>query len=620
MDMTRFNSINSIGILLLFTVMVSVFIPACREEPEPLDRNRAPQTYLTVAPPETTAADYRVHLYWHGEDQDGIVTRFMWFRTDTLRTLRPDLEPDIELLDWNPEARASDFVRGSYTSATDTVFVFTGFDNTTQALINRQAFHIVAIDDMGRMDPTPARVQFFAKVDCIPVTEFWTSKDGVVWDPYVTGQLDTVSMFTDVNIRFTAETCNNMITGYRWIYSQETYPGEDRWLIPPPDTVSVAIQNDAESYLPSGDFYFKVIARDEAGARSRSDVLTGEGVCRIVVNYDPDTRITYGDNYFRMQSGDTAIRTINFSDGVPDTLPYKSRLKMHYLGWDDPRDRDHLQYTDPALPIRFQSMFGRIGTALNGGISSYKTPWYPTARAEDTNCYADEDSVTMRIGSYEYFFAARAFDEQYRADGTPDTVRFFGSYKPTVDEVRIGIDGNLFTPELDFVPLTSDTLFVNIATPLISMGDTLNAFQRTPNDEAGTFECFFKYYLYCTGHDDMREPPGSGIRSWMFSIDNEVSDYYYRNEDEWISDQPTNLLIQECVFRITIPYDPDYAYPWPDNEAVNNPPAWFGEQDLKIIGKDIKATDTFDEGMRCTSPQFSETDPCEMLQLGTWCL
>ncbi|MCK4537227.1 MAG: hypothetical protein KAV42_00380 [Candidatus Krumholzibacteria bacterium] len=621
--MKHFNSGNSIGILLLFAMTLLILLPACRDEREPLDRNRAPETFLTIAPPETTETDYKVHLYWHGEDKDGIVTRYMWFHSDTIRTLRPDLDQDVEFLDWNPEVRASDYVRGHFTHATDTVFIFEGYDNTTGALLNRQSFHLVAIDDMGKMDPTPSRIQFFAKVDCLPETFFWTSKDGNSWKPYVAGELDTMSMFTDVFIRFTGTTCNSMITGYQWIHSGKTYPDENNdgipeWRIPPPDTMTVALENDPDSYLPSGDFYFKVIARDEAGARSRSDILTGEGVCQIVINYDPDTRVTYGDNYFTKQNGDTAIRTVDFNEGEIDTLPYKSRLKLHYLGWDD--DRDILEFSDPPVPMRFQTMYGRIGVAQNGSISSHKTPWYPTDRAEDTNCYADEDSVTIRIGSYEYFVAVRSFDEQYRSDGTPDTVRFFGNYSPTIDDVQVGIDSNLFIPGLQFLPISGDTLYVNIATPLIPMGDTCNAYERTPDDEDNTFTYMFKYYLSCSGHDDQRDPPGSGVRSWWFSIDGVNEDYYYRNEDEWISNQENDVLLQECVFRIEVPYDLSYSYPWPDSLYVNDVPEWMGDQELLVRGKDIRSTDTFDEGMRCTSPTFSDDDPCEMVELGTWCI
>lgn len=618
------RSRNALGIILLLVMLAIIVLPACREEREPLDRNRAPQTYLTVAPPETTEADYRVHLYWYGEDHDGVVTRYMWFRSDTLRTLRPDLEPEMELLDWNPEARASDYVRGRFTTATDTVIIFTGYDDETAALLNRQAFHIVAIDDVGRMDPTPARVQFNAKVDCVPVTKFWTSEAGGAWKPFVIGQLDTLSMFTDICIKFIATTCNNYITGYRWIYGGETYPdinndGIPDWYIPelaPPETVTVCIENDISEFTPSGDFYFKVIARDEAGALSRSNTITGEGVCQVVINFDPDTRITHGVNFFTKQDGDTAIRTIDFKDEFPDTVPYNSRLRMHYVGRDD--SRDILQYTDPPIPIRFQYMFGRRGNAVDGGVSSYTLNWMPAGRAENTNCFADEDSVTMRIGTYDYFFASRSFDEQYRSDGTPDTIRFMGNFPPVIDLLEIGVDNFPRTPSIEYTPISSDTLYVNIGTPFLGQGDTLNAYNFLPNYQDTTITFYFKFFVRAIGHDDYRERPGSGVRSWRYSIDSDEHDYYYRQEDEWISTFPVDTMMQECIFLLTTPMDTIYTSAWPDTDFVDTPPPWLGENELVVTGKDIKASDTFMEGIRATSPEFDPEDPCVMIKLGEW--
>ncbi len=616
--MRRLDSRNTSGVVLLFIVTLAMVLPACREEGILVDRNRAPETFLTVAPPETTNADYLVHLYWHGEDKDGVVTRYMWFRSDTLRTLKPYLESEMELLDWNPEARASDYVRGHFTMATDTIITFKGYDDNTGALLNRQAFHIVALDDMGRMDQTPARIQFFAKVDCVPVTKFWTSHDGIDWTTYESSLLDTISMFQPVHIRFWAETCNDHITGYRWIYGGKVYPDENNdgvpeWKIPPPETLTVSINNDVQEFLPSGDLYLKVLARDDAGSVSKANILTGEGVCQIVINHDPDTRILYGDNYFTMQSGDTAIRTIEFSDGAIDTLPYNSRLRLHYMGWDD--TKDILEY-DPPLPIRFQYMFERWGRAFDGSSSNYSTPWYPTKKAEDTNCYADEDSVTMRVGSNEYIFAARAFDEQYRSDGTPDTVRFYGNYSPNIDQAELGIYSPPFSE--NFIPITSDTLYINIATPMLAMGDTCNAYSVSPNPETGLITYFYRFLIKASGHDDRRDPPDSGIRSWMFSIETE-EDYYYRKEEEWISDFPVNEMEQECIFKLVVPADSTYSYMWPDSSFVSQQPGWMGDQVLVVYGKDIRGGDWFDEGIRCVSPSFDPDDPCEMTSLGSWC-
>jgi len=82
------------GALVFFMVV----LPACRKEEVPLDRNKEPETFLTNSPTETTATEYRVHMYWHGEDEDGAVVRYIWYISDTLMTLDPEGNPDAELL------------------------------------------------------------------------------------------------------------------------------------------------------------------------------------------------------------------------------------------------------------------------------------------------------------------------------------------------------------------------------------------------------------------------------------------------------------------------------------------------------------------------------------------
>jgi len=251
--------------------MLVSLLPACRKEAPPLDRNRAPETYITSAPPETTEADYKIHMYWRGTDEDGVITKYIWYMSDTLRTLDPIHNPDAEIADWNPEARLSDYLLGRFTTRTDSVFTFRGYDPVTGALINRQAFHIAAVDDGGVMDPSPARLQFFARVTGVPQLRFWTVIDGEE-NPFDFTALDTVSMFTPFTIKFTAETVNNIITGYRWSYGGFIYPDENmdgapEWYPPyPGEIIEVALENTGSQRLPDGSFYFKGIARDEAGA------------------------------------------------------------------------------------------------------------------------------------------------------------------------------------------------------------------------------------------------------------------------------------------------------------------------------------------------------------------
>lgn len=629
--MRRFDCRKIAGILVPAALALVILVPACRREPEPLDRNRAPKTFLTVAPPETSNAEYRVHMFWHGEDQDGVVERFIWYRSDTLRTLRPDLDPQMELLDWNPAMRRADYIKGTLTTRTDTVLIFTGFDAASGAKLKRQAFHIAAIDDGGKIDPNPARIQFFAEVKCVPEVEFWYESETIPRKRYRAAALDTISMFEPFQIGFIGTTCNNYITGYQWNYRGRTYPdydgdGRPDWYIPttaPPETVEVMIPNRDALALPSGVFNFRAVARDEAGALSEADLASGEGVFRLVVNRDPDTKILFGENIFFRRDGVRDSTTINFSRTRPDTLPYNSLLRVHYAGWDDPRDS--LQDTNPPLPIRFQFKFERWGAGLSGGSASYRPGWLPDVRAENTNCAADEDSTTFRIGSYDYLFLAKAFDEQYRADGTPDTIAFVGNFKPTITMIAVAFDSTPFLPAPRLRRIDTDTLYIAInQQSLMPRGDTLIAFNANDpayyNPDTERYRLEYRFFILGEGHDDPRDPPGSAIRGWWWNIDAE-QDRYWRGENEFLMDFEPNTLRQEMRFSLDVPRDPDSSIddPRPDPNFIANQPLWMGRQDLTVLATDIHVTSRFREEIRGISPSFVGDDPCNArLEDGRW--
>ena len=607
--MRRSKASIAVELILLSTLVLLLILPACRKEAEPLDRNRAPETFRTVAPPETTEADYRVHLFWHGEDKDGVVTRYIWFRSDTVMTLDPDGEPDIEILDWNPRSRKEDYLRGTFTARNDTEFVFTGYDSRSGALLNRQAFHIASVDDGGLIDPTPARIQFFARVKGIPQVKFWIDLPTEDLKPYNPAQLDTVAMYKPFSIRFTASTINNIVTGYRWIYAGTIYPDVDmngvpEWHIPPPDTLDIPLANVGEDALSSGDFYLRVIARDEAGAMSKADIVTGEGACHVIVNHDPDTRVLRGECQARMRDGrDTTIVITydQFLDGIPDTLPYNSLLRMTYEGWDD--QRDSLEFPPPnEVPIRFQFLFDRTGKAEDGSISAYRTPWLPTARAEDTNKYDDVDSTTMRIGTYGYDFFVRSFDEQYRADGTPAQVRFWGNFPPKIDNVQLKIDQIPAVPGLILRDVPGDTLYVGTVVT-IPNDDTLSAYRQDVDEANAAIRLYYRFYITAGGEDDWRDPPGSGIKGWKYRLDG-PEDYYFRNENEWIYDNDVDTLYQELEMRIIYPAIDLGGGNWVIDEANIEAPGFFGPQTFVLKAKDIRDTDRFAEGIRGVSPVY----------------
>lgn len=606
-----------------------MILPACRKEALPLDRNRAPETFLTSSPTETTAADYRVHMYWRGTDIDGVVVRYIWYISDTLMTLDPIHNPDAEGLDWNPSSRIADYLKGRFTTRTDTIINFKGFDDRKGAEVNRQAFHIAAIDDGGKIDPTPARLQFVARVKGIPIVHFWVNF-GVGDVPYNPNALDTISMFVPFDIKFNATTVNNAITGYRWSYGGNVYPdynndGNPDWLIPatPNELVTVHLLNSGTEVIPSGVFNFKGIARDEAGAISATNLATGEGACRVVINHDPDTRVDPACQcfYTPMSSGVPESLTVNFLDGAPDTLPYNSLLRMFYWGWDDPKDRANLQY-NPPVPIHFQFAYNRWSYDEYGArVADKLSPWYPLKTPEDTNpnagvsdLYRDRDSTTMRVGTFNYRFLVRSFDEQNKNDGTPAVVSFVGNFPPKIDSLRTGFYDRQGLPAGSrvFHYSQNDTIIIGWrGSAFAARGDTLGPVgvpQIVGTPPNRTITQSFQFTIRAGGHDDRRDPPGSGIKGWKYSVTDPDQDLAYYKEGEWQFDKPLNTLEQQCTFSITIPYPADPAgYLHVVDSLAHNPPLFLGEQAIDVTGLDIKDTDAFSEGIRGITPSFDES-------------
>ena len=69
---------------LLWTVGIAlfggaVFVGCIRDKTVGVDRNRPPETYVTMGPDESSDPNdptdifYRAHLFWRGEDPDGTV-------------------------------------------------------------------------------------------------------------------------------------------------------------------------------------------------------------------------------------------------------------------------------------------------------------------------------------------------------------------------------------------------------------------------------------------------------------------------------------------------------------------------------------------------------------------
>lgn len=319
-----------------------------------------------------------------------------------------------------------------------------------------------------------------------------------------------------------------------------------------------------------------------------------------------NSKILFGENKYITQAGETTLTVIDFQDALPDTLPYNSWLTVHYFGWAN--SRDSLDYTDPLLEMRYQYRFTREGEHIVGGPSGKKMlPWLPLAKAEDTRCYSNLDSTTMHVGTFNYWFLARSFDDEYIVDSTPDTVVFFGNLSPTIDTVIVGID-DPDTPLQDFRPILGDTLYIGWNTyPGQIRGDTLATFRISVSPP--NVSKYYRFYVTAGGHDHTMDPPGSGIKNWIFTIDSE-DDYPYGREGEWQFDHPLNEFEQEFVVKLTVPISS------PSDSIVKDPPKFFGDQVLELIGADLGEQEIFIEAIRGTTPVFDPVDTCTVIAPG----
>jgi hypothetical protein len=177
----RFRAVLCLFFLIILVVM------GCRKPLKPnVDRNQAPETWITAAPQDTiTERDesglpvihigtisYKYHLYWAGSDQDGAVAGFYFAVVETL----PRPAPGFSTIPPLPGPKPSDY---RFTAKTDSVFLF----NTSEFANTRQhAFFIYAVDNQGKADPTPARLYFNAldNYPPLPVIDRFHAT-GVLW-------------------------------------------------------------------------------------------------------------------------------------------------------------------------------------------------------------------------------------------------------------------------------------------------------------------------------------------------------------------------------------------------------------------------------------------------------
>ncbi len=152
-------------------IAVSLILVAgagCRKIPtENTDRNRAPETYLSAAPIDSIGGGglsripNRYRAQWSGADTDGEIAGFFVAVTETtvdIVTGRP-----FRL----PPPRPSDY---RFTTARESLFTFDVLEG--RGTDREHALYVFAVDNQGKVDPTPAVTHFVARDQHLPRVRF----------------------------------------------------------------------------------------------------------------------------------------------------------------------------------------------------------------------------------------------------------------------------------------------------------------------------------------------------------------------------------------------------------------------------------------------------------------
>lgn len=340
---------------------------------------------------------------------------------------------------------------------------------------------------------------------------------------------DTAGMYRPFQISYHGVSAFRAITGYRAfsLTPNIVLPNDGEWTSDLADTIR-AFSNTGNQALRSGLLRVGIQCRDLV---QESDVAE----CHVVVNFDPDTRFVDITNTYRV-GVKVYERSIDFQDAVPDTVPYKSWVRLTYEGWDDARDSTLCSPGDPDRCVDFQLRFDReSGRIIGSHADSF---WLPRGGVQDTDPGSPVDSNSANMGTVEYNFYARAVDENGRGDGTPAHVPIVANFDPVLDEVSLE---DHFGNQLDLAVL--DTLTWNfwrgVGWPYTAQEDTVDL-----NLPDLPFVKKFAWRLRATGHDHPLDPVGSGIKAWHYVITDENGNVWRlaRSGPSWVTADGLNIL------------------------------------------------------------------------------
>lgn len=476
----KIRRISSVASCLSVIAVLSV-LSGCRAfQPEAVQVNKAPETYIIGAPPEDSGGYYHFHVYWYGRDEDGRVERFVWALTDT--TLQdPETSDDEEDQRFNPALDASTLAIGRWTTRTDSVFNFTIGQGTNTS--THKTLHMVAIDDYGDYDRTPARLHFFTNTLGSPDLRFFRVQ-GADTIPVAIGQVDTVGFGRPYqviwrgqspNVRgFSPEALaladtvapyNDGLFGYKWklngALGGDCQPSlTDCWS---PrrfneatndsfsffgSVTSLLFANDGSGtspfrkQLPSGLVSLEVNSIDIAGV----EVANYLRPFSFIVNYDPETLILDGEQDwahpsdtetypYYIELNDPARTHHPFRSG--DRIPDRTYVVVKALAKDNPGD----ERLDQNFKIGFTGFLQGVRQNFTGGVFPFISEasalnTQPTWDAGVNGWYGDTLGFLTAPKS-EFTINMQSVDEHQRRDGSPASLSFDVGFEPCLQCIEL---------------------------------------------------------------------------------------------------------------------------------------------------------------------------------------
>jgi hypothetical protein len=446
------------GLLGWCCLLGLVLLWGCRREvPSTFDSNLAPETYISRAPADSTLAYYRVHLYWNGADEDGQIQYFEYSVTDSNKV---------------PGEDTPGFTGFYRTTLTDSLFALSA-DNP-QILGHR--FYVRAVDNEGKVDPTPAWAYFVANNFNFPNVTFktqrgeWIDRSGnprsiTLRSLNRFNPTDTIGVGGKVYLSWTGNDVDDggYVVGYEYrISASPAFIGGTLADTSLTLDFSPVVSGGNAQYF-SGTEAIQVRAIDDAGAKTQPDSIRS-----VVVNFNPITWIVHPEHT------DPPTRNVVFRERLTKkvypsgtTLAFDEGgsnrgIEFFYTGFDDPRDLD-------IAPAVVSGITGFSFRKLkDGGGPAYKlipnTVAYPGTNIFDV-------PETQNLQPADYLFLVRSKDVLERW-GQPDTVRVSVNYKPFFTSVTYFTPGD--AEELLWIPPTSG-----------SYPDTVNVF--LPKNTDGTY-------------------------------------------------------------------------------------------------------------------------------------